>query len=93
MKKNRCFKLTALLLALVMLLSTMPAFANDANDVPLTVSDTVGQFTVIVKRELDAQFVSEETAIFEGENKVELSEKSDPNKEYILKLKVSEPMD
>ena len=85
MRKNRCFKVTALLLAVMMFISMAP-FAASAD----------GQETFKVRawtsaKELNSQFVSDESGIYEGENKVTLSETSDPNKSYVLKLTVAEP--
>ena len=86
MRKNRCFKVTAWLLAMMMFVTMIPMAAS-AN----TSSDTFKVKVWVGSKELDSSLVTSER-ILDGEGQeVTLSESSDPNKEYTLKLEVSEP--
>ena len=86
MRKNRCFKVTAWLLAMMMFVTMIPMAAS-AN----TSSDTFKVKVWVGSKELDSSLVTSER-ILDGEGQeVMLSESSDPNKEYTLKLEVSEP--
>lgn len=92
MKKNRCFKLTALLLALAMLLGAMPVIASAEED-DKKVSPGTGPLVVIETRELDSTFLKLAEIQDESGNAVQFSETTDPNKSYTLKLSVEEPGD
>ncbi len=84
MKKNRCFKLTALLLAITMMISIIPSIAFGAEG-------QVGPIEVLESTELDSTFV-ESAKILDASNKeVKDLSAADPNGSFTLNLKVKEP--
>ena len=83
MKKNRCFKLTALLLAMIMMISIIPSFAYGAEG-------QVGPIEVLESTELDSRFI-ESAKILDASNKeVKDLAAADPNGSFTLNLKVKE---
>ena len=86
MKKNRCIKLTALLMAMMMFIAMMPVAAS-AGTTSTTIKITTGEDTKV----LDERFVTY-AKILEGDKETTLSGESDPNKAYTLKLEVAEPV-
>lgn len=89
MKKNRCFKLTTLLLAMLMAFSSFSAFAEDGNN---GADAQIGPIGVIVveQMKLNDTFVTS-SAIMDGDTKVEDLSAADPNHSFVLKLEISEP--
>ena len=84
MRKNRCFKLTALLLAAMMLIGALSvASAETSNSV--TIRFWAGQ------KELDARFVTSAKILNGQDEEVTFSATSDPNQAYTLRLEVAEP--
>ena len=79
MRKNRCFKLTALLMAVMMFIAMVPMTAS-AEVTSTSFKITTGEDTKV----LDGRFVV-------SAEMDELSEKSDPNEAYTLTLQVAEP--
>ena len=86
MRKNRCFKLTVLLMAMMMFVAMVPMTAS-AGTTSTTIKITTGEGTKV----LDDRFVTS-AKILEGDKETTLSGESDPNKAYILKLEVAEPV-
>ena len=87
MKKNRCFKLTALLLAMIMMISVFPSFALGSIN-----SKGTGTFDTIDFRELDSTFVISHDIQDVSNKEVKDLSVADPNGSFTLKLEVSEPV-
>ena len=79
MRKNRCFKLTALMMAMMMFIGIMPMTAS-AGTTSNTIRITTGEDTKV----LDERFIV-------SAEMDELSGDADPNETYTLTLKVAEP--
>ncbi len=91
MKKNRCFKLTVLLLAIAVMIS-MVSVAALADDEDTTFSQNGTSFEVILDLNLKgSDFVSDSRVLDADGKEVTLSADSDPNKGYMLNLTVAEP--
>ena len=88
MKKYRCSKLTALLLAIILVLSAMPAALAATGDVGNL------NLNVLFETKLNDGFVTPEPVIKDqkGQDVKDFS-KADPNGSYILKLSVRNPGD
>lgn len=85
MKKNRCFKLTALLLAAAMVIGAVPAFADGAQSGGFSIEVTLNT------AELDSTFVQSAAVTDADGQTVADPGTADPNGSYTLKLAVSEP--
>lgn len=88
MKKNRCFKLTALLLAITMMISIIPSFA--LGDVVNSEGSNVDGIPEI---KLNSTFVTSEKILDAGKKEVMDLSAADPNGSFTLNLKVEEPVD
>ena len=87
MKKNRCFKLTALLLAITMMISIIPSFA--LGDVVNSKGSNVDGIPEI---KLNSTFVTSEKILDAGKKEVKDLSAADPNGSFTLNLKVEEPV-
>ncbi len=87
MEKNRCFKMTAMLLATIMMFIIIPSFALG------TSSETVDTPPTMETTELNATFVRSAKIVNAANKEVTNLAAEDPNGTFTLKLVVSEPED